>query len=180
MRAALYARVSTEEQVEGYSLDAQRRAFHALVQGRGWTVYREYLEEGKSAHNDDINKRPRFKEAMDDALDGRYDVLVVHKIDRLLGAKSTRASEADDRLIDGFQHLTFPANVPIVNCQGVRLVFDDQSRVRGQVALEVIHPLADSSRVRGSLAPRLEPVVPEDVPYRDVRETFLYIVTAAA
>ena len=26
-RAALYARVSSEEQVEGYSLDAQRRAF---------------------------------------------------------------------------------------------------------------------------------------------------------
>ena len=33
VRAALYARVSTEEQVEGYSLDAQKRAFHALVEG---------------------------------------------------------------------------------------------------------------------------------------------------
>ena len=27
LRAALYGRVSSEEQVEGYSLDAQRRAF---------------------------------------------------------------------------------------------------------------------------------------------------------
>ena len=48
MRAALYARVSTEEQVEGYSIDAQRRAFQALVEARRWTPYREYIEEGKS------------------------------------------------------------------------------------------------------------------------------------
>ena len=32
MKAALYARVSSEEQVEGYSIDAQKRAFHALVE----------------------------------------------------------------------------------------------------------------------------------------------------
>jgi DNA invertase Pin-like site-specific DNA recombinase len=82
IRAALYGRVSDPEQVEGYSLDAQRRAFHTLVQGRGWTVYQEYLEEGKSAHFDDVRKRPKFGEAIDDGLAGNYDVLVVHKIDR--------------------------------------------------------------------------------------------------
>jgi DNA invertase Pin-like site-specific DNA recombinase len=31
MKAALLARVSIEEQVERYSLDAQRRAFNTLV-----------------------------------------------------------------------------------------------------------------------------------------------------
>ncbi len=82
LRAALLARVSTEEQVEGYSLDAQRRAFRTLVEARGWTIYKEYMEEGRSAHTDDIRKRPVFKEAVDDALAGKYDVLVVHKIDR--------------------------------------------------------------------------------------------------
>jgi DNA invertase Pin-like site-specific DNA recombinase len=82
MRAALYARVSTEEQVEGYSIDAQRRAFQALLQGRGWTAYREYIDEGKSARTDNINRRPAFKEMVDDALAGKFDVLVVHKLDR--------------------------------------------------------------------------------------------------
>ena len=82
MKASLYARVSTEEQVQGYSLDAQRRAFATLVQARGWTAYREYIEEGKTAHIDNINKRPVFKEAITDALAKKYDVLVVHKIDR--------------------------------------------------------------------------------------------------
>jgi len=74
MRAALYARVSTEEQVEGYSIDAQRRAFQSLVETGGWTHYKEYIEEGKSAHTNDLRKRPVFREAMDDALTGKYDV----------------------------------------------------------------------------------------------------------
>jgi len=82
LRAALYARVSTEEQTEGYSIDAQRRAFQALCQSKGWTPDYEYIEEGKSAHTDNIRKRPVFKQAIDDALVGKYDVLVVHKIDR--------------------------------------------------------------------------------------------------
>lgn len=82
MRAALYARVSTEEQLEGYSIDAQKRAFHTLCQGRGWIPHSEYIEAGRSAHTDDIRKRPVFKQAIDDALTGQYDVLVVHKIDR--------------------------------------------------------------------------------------------------
>ena len=82
MRAALYARVSTEEQVEGYSIDAQRRAFQAVLQSRNWIAYREYLEEGRSARTEDISKRPVFKEMIADALVGKFDVLVVHKLDR--------------------------------------------------------------------------------------------------
>jgi site-specific DNA recombinase len=82
MKAALYARVSSEEQVEGYSIDAQRRAFEALVESRGWTIYKEYLEEGKSARTENINKRPLFREAIADGLDRKYDILVVHKVDR--------------------------------------------------------------------------------------------------
>ncbi len=82
MKAALYARVSTEEQTEGYSIDAQKRAFQRLCEERGWIPHHEYIEAGKSAHTDDIRKRPVFKQALDDALSGQYDVLVVHRIDR--------------------------------------------------------------------------------------------------
>ena len=82
MRAALYARVSDEEQVEGYSLDAQKRAFRAYVEGQGWDIYHEYVDEGVSAHTDDVAKRPLFRQMIDDALTRRWDVLVVHKLDR--------------------------------------------------------------------------------------------------
>ena len=82
MRAAIYIRVSSEMQLDGYSLDAQLRAGRSFVAERGWEIFREYVEEGRSAHTDDIKKRPVFKEAIEDALAGRYDVLLVHKIDR--------------------------------------------------------------------------------------------------
>ena len=82
VRAGLYARVSSEEQVEGYSIDAQSRAFRLLCDSKGWTPYREYIEEGKSARTEDINKRPVFKQAISDGLGGQFDVLVVHKVDR--------------------------------------------------------------------------------------------------
>lgn len=82
LRAALYARVSSEEQVEGYSIDAQKRAFQAFAEGKRWDVYREYVDEGKSARTDNISKRPAFKEMITDALAGKFDVVVVHKLDR--------------------------------------------------------------------------------------------------
>ena len=82
MRAALYARVSTEEQLQGYSIDAQRRNFQLLLLARGWQSAGEYIDEGKSARSENINKRPKFKEAIADGLSGKYDVLVVDKLDR--------------------------------------------------------------------------------------------------
>ena len=82
MRASLYARVSKEDQVQGYSLDAQSRAFTRYVEDRQWTIHREYVEEGRSAHTDDVRKRPVFVQAIEDAIAGKYDVLVVHRIDR--------------------------------------------------------------------------------------------------
>ena len=82
MRAALYGRVSTEEQLQGYSIDAQKRAFSVLCQGRGWTPFREYIEEGRSARTENIDKRPVFKKMVADALASEFNIMVVHKLDR--------------------------------------------------------------------------------------------------
>jgi DNA invertase Pin-like site-specific DNA recombinase len=82
LRVAVYVRVSSEEQLEGYSLDAQLRAIRAYCAERGWEIVVEYVEEGKSARNEDLSRRPRFK-AMLDAADARQvDAIVVHKLDR--------------------------------------------------------------------------------------------------
>ena len=73
--AALYARVSAEEQVLGYSLDAQCRAFRQFCSQKGWSIFREYVEEGRSAHTENLSKRPVFLEAMADAEARSYDIL---------------------------------------------------------------------------------------------------------
>jgi DNA invertase Pin-like site-specific DNA recombinase len=40
--AAIYIRVSTEEQTEGWSLEAQRELCTRLALQRGWSVYKVY------------------------------------------------------------------------------------------------------------------------------------------
>ena len=81
-RAAAYLRVSSEEQVLGYSLYAQERALEALCKQHGWTLVARYRDEGKSARSDSVAERPAFKQVLDAAKTGHFDVLLVHKMDR--------------------------------------------------------------------------------------------------
>jgi len=82
MRAVAYIRVSSADQVDGYSLDAQERSYHELCNSRGWEALRVYREEGKSAHSDSIQKRPAFRQLLEDAGSGQFNMVVVHTMDR--------------------------------------------------------------------------------------------------
>src|SRR5712692_6170609 len=82
LRAAAYIRVSSEEQVDGHSLDAQKRAIEQACAERDWTIVEWYADEGISAHTDDIAKRPAFHKLVQDAQRHRFDAVVVHKLDR--------------------------------------------------------------------------------------------------
>ena len=64
--AAIYVRVSSKEQVEGYSLEAQLRACREYCAARGYTVVEVY-SEGRSAHTDNLAKRPQFARMLADA-----------------------------------------------------------------------------------------------------------------
>lgn len=79
MRAVLYARVSTEEQTEGYSLDAQMGRCRDYCETQGWEVVSEYIDAGFSGRS---ARRPQFEQMMTDAEAGLFDVLVIHKLDR--------------------------------------------------------------------------------------------------
>jgi site-specific DNA recombinase len=79
MRAALYIRVSTDEQSkEGYSLDAQLDKLNAFCYSQGWLAAKLYREEGQSAK--DMN-RPQLKKLLRELDD--IDVVLVYKLDRL-------------------------------------------------------------------------------------------------
>ncbi len=81
-RAAIYVRVSSDEQVLGYSLSAQERAITAYCDVHGWDIVARYRDEGKSARSDDAAKRPGFRQLMADAEARRFDLVIVHKLDR--------------------------------------------------------------------------------------------------
>lgn len=78
-RVAGYIRVSTDEQLDGYSLSAQEKAIHDFASLKGWQVVTIYREEGRSAKSD---LRPVFQQMIDDAKAGHFDVIAVHKLDR--------------------------------------------------------------------------------------------------
>lgn len=81
-RAAGYIRVSDESQVDGFSLDAQRREIERYCGQRGYELVAFYADEGVSAHTDHIARRPQMTAVLSDARDGAFDLVVVHTIDR--------------------------------------------------------------------------------------------------
>src|SRR3972149_2008399 len=79
LRAALYTRVSTEDQAkEGFSLEAQIDRLRSYCQARGWTVYKEYVEDGYSGRD---TKRPAYQKLLGEI--NNWDVLLVLKMDRI-------------------------------------------------------------------------------------------------
>ena len=59
-----YLRVSTEKQVDGYSIDAQRKNVQKLADLKDFEIVREYVDAGYSGA--DIQNRPAFTQMMKD------------------------------------------------------------------------------------------------------------------
>lgn len=79
MRAALYLRVSTEEQAaEGYSLDAQRMILEDYCIAEGWEATKVYEDDGYSGRN---TKRPSYRRMMEEM--DEWDLILVIKMDRI-------------------------------------------------------------------------------------------------
>ena len=86
MRCAVYTRKSTEEGLdqEFNSLDAQREACEAYIASQkceGWVLVPDRYDDG--GFSGGTLDRPALKRLLADIEDGRVDVVVVYKIDRL-------------------------------------------------------------------------------------------------
>lgn len=80
-KVAIYIRVSTKKQVEeGYSLDAQRERLEKMCETNGYIIYKVYADEGKSGKD---TNRPAFQEMMADMREGKFDKILVMKLDRI-------------------------------------------------------------------------------------------------
>lgn len=81
MKAAIYARVSTEEQAkEGYSIDAQISTLKSYAKMCNYDIYKTYKDEGLSGKD---TARPGLNEMIKDAYQNKFDVLLIWKISRL-------------------------------------------------------------------------------------------------
>ena len=87
IRAAIYCRVSTDDQAERRTIDAQVHALRQTVPHWGMEIVGEYLDDGYSGTLA-LDKRPAGLRLMDDAKAGKIDVVAFLKTDRL--ARSLR------------------------------------------------------------------------------------------
>lgn len=86
IRCAIYTRKSSEEGLEQdfNSLDAQREACEAYIksqQHEGWTLIDKHYSDG--GFSGGTLERPAVKELFQDIKDGKVDIVVVYKVDRL-------------------------------------------------------------------------------------------------
>ncbi len=80
MKVVAYVRVSTEDQGQGYSLEAQEKAIKELCSRKNWDFVKTYSDSGFSGSN---LERPGITELIDDSSKGLFDLVLVTNNDRL-------------------------------------------------------------------------------------------------
>ena len=85
MRVATYTRISTDEERQPYSLGSQSERLAAYIASQqGWEAARSFTDQRSGATLD----RPALQRALAEAKAGRFDLLLVYRVDRL--ARSVR------------------------------------------------------------------------------------------
>ena len=81
-RIAIYARVSTLSSQQTSSYELQQKYYEDLVRRYPkWTLYKIYADEGKSGVT--TQQRDSFNEMMKDAMEQKFDLIIVKSISRL-------------------------------------------------------------------------------------------------
>lgn len=126
VRAAIYIRVSTEEQAkEGYSLNAQRARNRAYCEARGWIVRNVYADEGRSAFHD--VRRPEYERMLKES--ETWDVVVVVNMDRVW-RNAKRFMEMMDRFREiGKEFVSVEDNIDTSSASG-RFLMDVMARMK--------------------------------------------------
>ncbi|RCX15638.1 site-specific DNA recombinase [Fontibacillus phaseoli] len=79
-RVAIYCRVSTEEQANGFSLESQAAILEEYAKSKNYEVYDLYIDDGYSGKD---FKRPEIQRLLRDANEGKFDIVLAWKVDRI-------------------------------------------------------------------------------------------------
>lgn len=96
MTVAGYARVSTENQLENYSIEEQTGRLRAFCAAKGWTLGELYVDGGYSGGNTD---RPALRRMLSHIRRGGVDAVVVCKLDRLSRSQKDTLTLIEDELL---------------------------------------------------------------------------------
>ena len=108
IRVGLYPRVSSKEQLDGYSIDEQIEKLTKYCEAMDWTIYRVYPELGYTGAN---TKRPALQAMLKDVRSGALDKVVVYKLDRISRSqKDTMFLIEDEFLANGVDFVSISEN----------------------------------------------------------------------
>src|ERR1041385_2401057 len=79
-RVAIYARVSTEEQREGQTINSQIAELERFARDKGWVIAGVYKDEGWSGG---VMERPSLDRLRDDARKRIFQGVLLNDVDRL-------------------------------------------------------------------------------------------------
>ena len=132
IRAALYARVSTDDQRERQTIEGQISALRNFAPHWNMTVVDEYLDDGISG-TIPMGNRPEGVRLMADAKEHKFDVVIFYRLDRL--ARSLR-NFLD--IVDYFEEIG-------VGLRSMTETFDTTSPM-GRFAVQMIAAVAELER----------------------------------
>jgi site-specific DNA recombinase len=118
--AVTYARVSTDDQVQGFSLDQQIETCRHFIQQRGWRPVWIYREEGQSGAT---LERKQLDRLLTHAEKGLFNIVVVYRLDRI--SRSNLDSQILKEFFQGLDISLVSATEPFdMSTPNGRLVFD--------------------------------------------------------
>lgn len=91
-----YVRVSTESQLENYSIDEQEKRIHSYCRAKGWQLLRIYTDGGYSGSNTD---RPALRQLLAAIPKREAGAVVVYKLDRLSRSQKDTLYLIEDRML---------------------------------------------------------------------------------
>ena len=131
-RCFLYSRVSTEMQVKGYSLEAQRNCLKKFAEREEMQIVDYYEDAGKSGKS--IEGRPAFKKMLSDIESGQsVDYILVYKLSRF-------GRNAADILNSLELIQTYDVNLICIE-EGI-----DSSQTSGKLLISVLSAVAEIER----------------------------------
>lgn len=95
-RCACYVRVSTENQLENYSIDEQIDRLTAYCKAKDYTIVKFYTDGGYSGGN---MNRPALKQMISDIKKGSIDSVIVYKLDRLSRSQKDTLTLIEDNFL---------------------------------------------------------------------------------
>lgn len=131
-RCVTYIRVSTEIQVDGFSLDGQKRVINNYAKLQDIVIVKEYEDAGKSGKS--IEGRPAFKEMLSDIEKGlKIDYVLVFKLSRF-------GRNAADVLVSLERIKRYGVNLISVE-EGI-----DSSKTSGKLLISVLSAVSEIER----------------------------------